>query len=457
MTGRPKKVYTKLYRDVYVGNEIQARILVGTILLLCPECGTWEVGEYGTKKCGKTRVQYYQCKNPHCFWRENHSSGKQFKLSTSALFKNEICLKLKDLYSDLFNGAKNKTVAKKYGMSKANITKLRQVFEESLDDQFGLENLVDIPQLDTAIAIDETFFKIEGTPIYVIIATGYTTKKTLGIRVSTSRNENDIRLVFDEAEKNTKNLISTITADAWGATIKMAKNLMRKITLIIHKHKKPYDKVVIKQIDYEDTERVITDTGVKTDIFKRRSVREYYYRVRRESIIPKKSKGRGRPKGVKNGQGKKKPKRKNKKRGRKGLFTVFTKGTRGYVKVDPYRKTLKLARGCLASVAWGLNRTFELFARMSIQNNLAENINSVIRTILSLRGPKTIESMSSRLRTTLIVRNKPEIIYEVEIKRGVRSKFLIDNLKVTDFRDMEQRMWKMNGIEKKNDLIIVHP
>lgn len=266
-----------------------------------------------------------------------------------------------------------------------------------------------------------------------------------------------MRAVFDEAEKNTKDPISTITADAWGATIAMAKNLMRKITLVIHKHKKPYDKVVIKQIEYEDTDRVITDIGVKTDIFKRRGVREYFHRVTRESMQPKKSKGRGRPKGVKNGQGKKKPKRKKQKRGRKGLFIVFTKGKKGYVKVDPYRKILKLAKDCLASVEEGLNKTFELFARMSIQNNLAENINSVIRTILSLRGPKTIESMSRRLRTTAIVRNNPELIHKVEIKRDVRAKFLIDNLKVIDYGDMEQRMWKMNGVEKRNDLIILHP
>ncbi|MHA1724457.1 MAG: hypothetical protein ACTSXH_06395 [Promethearchaeota archaeon] len=31
------------------------------------------------------------------------------------------------------------------------------------------------PQPDTAIAINETFLKIEKTSIYVIIATGYTT------------------------------------------------------------------------------------------------------------------------------------------------------------------------------------------------------------------------------------------------------------------------------------------
>ena len=56
--------------------------------------------------------------------------------------------------------------------------------------------------------------------------------------------------------------------------------------------------------------------------------------------------------------------------------------------------------------------------------------------------------MSRRLRTTMIVRNQPELIYKVEIKRNVRSKFLFDNLKVTDFNDMEKRMWKMNGVEK---------
>jgi len=89
----------------------------------------------------------------------------------------------------------------------------------------GLDSLVLMLQPDTAVAIDETFLKIEGTSIYIIIATGYTSHKTLGIKVSKSRSEDDIREVFDEVDGNTEHDIATITSDALNATQAMAKNV----------------------------------------------------------------------------------------------------------------------------------------------------------------------------------------------------------------------------------------
>ena len=107
----------------------------------------------------------------------------------------------------------------------------------------------------------------------------------------------------------------------------MAKNLMRPITLIIHKHKKPYNKVVIRRFIYRDFKRITTDIGVKTDVFKRRGVRIYKYLMRAELLNPKTSKRCGRPRCAKNGHGKKNVKS-NKKRGRKGLFSVFDRERR---------------------------------------------------------------------------------------------------------------------------------
>ncbi|MHA1981434.1 MAG: DDE-type integrase/transposase/recombinase [Promethearchaeota archaeon] len=447
MVGRKKKVYSDLYRSVYVDSEFRARILIGLIQIMCPICGSGLVGTNGTRPRKNRRIEAFQCKNPKCPWKKNHKHGKQFQLTSSYKFKHEIMLKLEDLYTDLFNGAKHKTIAKKYCVSPTQITHLRKAFENALDKKKGLDHLVDVKQPDRAIAIDETFLKIEGKSIYIIIATGYKTHKTLGIKVSTTRNAEDMREVFDEAEKNTKYQILTITLDAWGATIKMAKDLMHEITLIIHKHKKPYDKVVIRRFIYTYTNRVITDIGVKVDVFKRRDVRVYKSLVRIELLLPKTSNKRGRPKGVKNGQGKKKPKS-NKKRGRKGLFSVFDNGKKGYMKVDPYRKKLKLSKGCLVTVVAGLNATFKLFAGMSIQNNLAENINSVLQSIKRLKGPKTDESVEKCLRATLKVRNSPELVHEIEIDRNIRGEFFLNNLKEVDKFGMDERGWRIKGLEK---------
>ncbi|MCF2140462.1 MAG: hypothetical protein K9W44_10460 [Candidatus Lokiarchaeota archaeon] len=70
------------------------------------------------------------------------------------------------------------------------------------------------------------------------------------------------------------------------------------------------------------------------------------------------SKKRGKPKGVKNGQGKQRKNQKPKiKRGRKGLFTIFDRGKRKYAKIDPSRKTLRLAKDVLPTVAAAFRET----------------------------------------------------------------------------------------------------
>ena len=76
---------------------------------------------------------------------------------------------------------------------------------------------------------------------------------------------------------------------------------------------------------------------------------------------------------------------------------------------------------------------------MSIQNNLAENINSILRAIIRLRGPKTIESVERRIRATLKIRNHPEILDEVRITHQVRGNFLMNNLKLIECADLLDR------------------
>lgn len=109
-----------------------------------------------------------------------------------------------------------------------------------------------------------------------------------------------MREVFNEAECNTKYQITTVISDAWGSTIAMVKNLGREINHVIHKHKKPYDKAVIKRYKYTDTKRITTDIGVKTDATKRRAMRQGHYMMIEEPLSPPPSKKRGRPKDSKN-------------------------------------------------------------------------------------------------------------------------------------------------------------
>ena len=439
MVGRKKRVYGSLWVPIEVQSENGARFSLGKIQLFCPVCGSPKIGPYGTHGRESTRVETFQCKDLKCPHLGNYKVGKQFILTTSYQFKELIYGKLKAFYEDLLkDGAKNKTIAKKYGISESQVSALRNEIESAIDKLNRLDSLVLISQPDTAVAIDETFLKIEGTSIYVIIATGYTSHKTLGIKVSKTRSEEDIREVFDEADRNTTHDINVVSSDALNATQSMVKNLNREITHVIHPHKKPFKKAIVRHYSYENSERITTTIGIKSNFFKKRSKRQFRYMEARSDLTPKVKKKRGRPKGSKTQKRRKTPRTK-KNRGRKGLYTVFEKGAIGYAIIDPYRDKLKIGKRLSRPVAAGLNATLKLFPLMSIQNNLAENINSILRAIIRLRGPKTIESVERRIRATLKIRNHPEILEEVRITRQVRGDFLMNNLKLTECADLLER------------------
>lgn len=182
----------------------------------------------------------------------------------------------------------------------------------------------------------------------------------------------------------------------------------------------------------------MTTIGVKADFFKRRGKRQFRYMEARTSLKPKRKGKRGRPKGSKTRK-KKKPPRPKQKRGRKGLTSVFTKGTIGYATIDPYRDKLKVRKGMSSAVGATLNATLCLFALMSIQNNLSENINALLRSMLRLTGPKTLESVDQRIRATFKLRNHPELLSEILITRKVRDEFLLNNLNVIEVAELYER------------------
>ncbi|MBD3343420.1 MAG: DDE-type integrase/transposase/recombinase [Candidatus Lokiarchaeota archaeon] len=424
MAGRKKKVLTPIYRDLIIIMKGVVDLMLGQIQIKCPLCGSWKVTTNGTRPRKGKRVEAFICRNKKCK-NGDHKTPKSFILTTSYEFKQLIFTKLERLYGNLLkDGAKCKTVAKKYKVSPSQISKLRDVFIEALDKLEGLDKLVKVPQSDRTICMDETFLKIEGTSVYIIVATGYKTHKILGLKVSKSRKEKDMREVFDEAEKNTKERISNVISDGWGATQKMTKNLRRKITHVIHKHKKPYKKVLARHYFYTRTRRITLEIGIKNDLFKKRGKRVFYYAVSKKPLNPLPPKKLGRPKGSKNKSKNKKKSVKNNKPGKRGLLKVFYNGKRGYVKVDPYRLTLKFSKTMDPKLISVLTDLLELFFRKTIQNNVGEGSNSVLQSLLKLCGPKTISSVEDKIRAFAMIRNRPELLSKVQIDRNIRGTFI---------------------------------
>jgi hypothetical protein len=434
MVGRPIKVYSPIYESLSLTQSDGTVLQFGDILILCPICRSSLVGTYGYQD-SKTGCQVkYQCKNPVCPALRYLNKGKQFMLRTSALFKEILAKHVTQIVTSLIRGDTTQiAVGQRYHRSPALMTILRHKAERLLEEHKSLDNLVLEPVMEKALSLDEMFLKIEGEQIYIILGTCYGKKKVLGVKVAASRDETIMRTVFNEAERNNGKLFEILTIDAWGGSLKMAKDLGRPIIVVIHKHKAPYDKAVIWKIEYVENKRIIHKIGLQTDFFLTRKSRVYYYLREEEDLTSPPPKKKGRPRGVKNGQGKgpykKVPKNKQKTRGPKGIFTVFDKGKKFYAKVDPGKRQVKLSKGGSSTVGAVLNQVIQVFAKMTIQNNLAENKNSVVEHRVWRSGPKLIAGFEKRIRTFLFYLNNPDELLNLRIDHQLRGDLVYTELK----------------------------
>lgn len=441
MAGRPRTIYTSISEEIFITTEEEDNIPFGDIVILCPICHTNFVGPYGFQHTKTGTWQKYQCKNPGCPWLLNYATGKQFVMKTSALFRDALKNHLNKMIVPLIRGDTTQTIVGKHThRSPALMTYIRHKIEDNLEKHTQLKSLVIDKPLDDGVAMDEWFMKINGEAVYIIMATSYGKKKVLGVKVAISREESMMRTVFDEAENNNGKQFSLVSIDAWGGSMKMIKNLNRPISAVIHKHKSPYDKAIIWEIEYTPDKRIIHNIGVQTDFFRKRKKRQYFYFREEEDLTQLPPKKRGRPKGVKNGRGKgsykKIPKDEQKKRGPKGIFQVFDRGKKGYAFVDPGKKSVKIAKGGSGAVGAVLNRVILFFCKMTIQNNLAENKNSVVEHRVWRSGPKDQDSFEKRLRTFLFFLNNPRQIQTLRIDHSFRGDLMFSQLKDSIYSDI---------------------
>ena len=329
MPGRKKIENVVLKCKISIDGKSGATYTLDNVPLMCPDCFSTDVRPNGTRELKETRHDAYICRNPDCK-RKRKKTPRQFAAHTSGFIKSLVNEKIEEMVREIYlDGSKAKSVASSYGVSDTFVSFLRDEVDEAIENALVKDKLVDEPTDDDKVSIDETFFKIGKTKIYVIITRGYKTKKVLGIHVSTTRKESDIRASFDEAQRNTVSRINTITSDAWGATRRMVRGLMYPVTLIVHEHKKPYDKAVVERIDYNGENRIVTQVGIKTDVFTRTGKREYRYQTIIESTVKPAAKRPGRPKGSKNKP--RKPSKKNFRQGNEGKrgSTRFSRMVKG--------------------------------------------------------------------------------------------------------------------------------
>ncbi|WP_457557184.1 hypothetical protein [Candidatus Harpocratesius sp.] len=86
-----------------IESDNKEQILLKSIQICCPICQSHPIGEDGTKKRGKTRVQNYQCRNPKCSFLNNANQGKQFTVYSSLFIKSIIQIYSDEIMAKLFH------------------------------------------------------------------------------------------------------------------------------------------------------------------------------------------------------------------------------------------------------------------------------------------------------------------------------------------------------------------
>lgn len=137
-----------------------------------------------------------------------------------------------------------------------------------------------------------------------------------------------------------------------------------------------------------------------------------------------------------------------KKRGRTGLFAVFEKGRKGYVKIFPGRQHLIFSRDADAAVRRGITDAFDLFAGIHVQNNISETVNNVLQSMVELKGNRDKDKLAKRIRTFFVFWNQDPLLPSGTFKRGHGAAPLMCRLFNVDYNVFLTKM-SMNLYENK--------
>jgi len=98
------------------------------------------------------------------------------------------------------------------------------------------------------------------------------------------------------------------------------------------------------------------------------------------------------------------------------------------VKVDPYRQTLYFASSVPETVQKGMRDAASLFWCQFIQNNLNETWNSVLRSIVELKGQQSLENLHRRIQAEGWSWNNKQSLDLSEIKHRFSGRCVIGKL-----------------------------
>ena len=415
--GRPK-IYDKIQRTVALVLELPngERVTWDNIPISCAECHGTYITFNGMAKRKTGEVQNLKCEK----------CKSQFKIHTSLHFQEKLELMLWDACVEAVqDGAKQKTIARKWGFSDSTMSKIVSILKEELSQIHELAPLLDEKVDASLISMDEAFITVGGKKRVIIIARD-NEGKTLAFSVSERRAEEDLRAVFDAAEAQMESPARVLLSDGLNAYQGMARNLKRDIIHAIHIHKPPYTRLIVRSIKYDGHHREELTVATKTNILTRRGKREVRYVKSKKYVGPPRKRGRKKGTKIKKKKAKKRaPSPQNKKRGPKhGLSTLHKRGAKGYIKVDPYRQTIRGANTLPPELVPTFQELQAIFGRDHIVNNFSEYGISQFRRLVPFSGKQTVEGLEARLSLFFRVKNGQDFQMPPGLARRFRPRLV---------------------------------
>ena len=400
--------------------------------IICPYCGPecQNIKKNGRETEARGKIQKFYCK----------TKNKSFYPHTSWIFKEFTTVILEDVMECLF--VKNlppKAVADKFNISQSLVSKIRyncfDLLQKKIDYyQTELKELKDLKKIPldllSAIWWDETYFKVNGEYfclILIIDAFG----GVLGYKFSKTRKDYDYLSIL-EPIKHKLPEIPIFICDGFKTYESVVKKLERESYLIQHIHSKPWKNVKLHHFnpDFSSKEIEIHTLLLQYDSFLQEKHVEGYAIKKRVAIKDPNTlkKCRGRPKGskdtkkrVKHGSKKgTKTRTSPQKRGPKNItesglkLRFLPKPKRGhwcFKHLSPDDKIKNADLPNLNVLSKMLTKTYIVMGGKSIQSNLIESKNSVVKRLINKPGLKNVYQRDYLLGTHLLARGEIEECY----------------------------------------------
>ena len=331
--------------------------------ILCPNCKSDSYWRDGLDRRNHN-LQRYRCS--HCF-RRFYAHTSYFPLSLRKLLVEQV------LYFVIVCGMTLTLTAELLKISRSTVSRIICLSRQALNFQKERhrELLRKFKQLSPARQevryLDETFYKIAGKTVYLILLTD-AVGRILAWELSQTRQSHDILRVLQSAEEKYPQWQTLVTDGAF--TYRQAFLMLGKAGLLIQQvHSHPWDNVWLRlfiplETGCQEAQLVLPYTTLQSkepvpiaaaiqkheqnlQVKRKQPLRRYHFSPECQSILPNK-----------------------------------------FVAVNP-------------AFEFAISKVSAIFGKGSIQSNRIESVNSQVKRFSSTRGIKTLEQFKRRLRLLL--------------------------------------------------------